>query len=175
MAAPTTEAARRRGPAARAAESPASFKRRLNRVYARFALGFVVFVGVLAVLERMGLSKNWIGFTFLIATVGMYAGIGIVSRTTDPDEYYVAGRRVPALYNGMATGADWMSAASFLGLAGTLYFGGYGGLAYILGWTGGFCLVALLLAPYLRRFGKFTVSPRTASRLQLSPPPALSI
>ncbi|HSN32990.1 MAG TPA: sodium:solute symporter family protein [Ideonella sp.] len=154
---PTTETAHRPGPAARAAESPASFKRRLNRIYGRFALGFVTFVAVLAVLERLGLPKSWIGFTFLVATVGMYAGIGIVSRTTDPDEYYVAGRRVPALYNGMATGADWMSAASFLGLAGTLYFGGYGGLAYILGWTGGFCLVALLLAPYLRRFGKFTV------------------
>jgi cation/acetate symporter len=158
MASPSrTEAASRRGPAARAAESPASFKRRLNRVYVRYTAGFIAFVAVLGGLERLGLPKSWIGFIFLAATVGLYAGIGIMSRTTDPDEYYVAGRRVPAVYNGMATGADWMSAASFLGLAGTLYLSGYGGLAYILGWTGGFCLVALLLAPYLRKFGKYTV------------------
>ena len=89
--------------------------------------------------------------------MGLYAGIGIMSRTTDAAEYYVAGRRVPALYNGMATGADWMSAASFIGMAGTLYLTGYGGLAFIMGWTGGYCLVALLLAPYLRKFGQFTI------------------
>jgi hypothetical protein len=69
----------------------------------------------------------------------------------------VAGRRVPAVYNGMATGADWMSAASFIGMAGTLYLTGYGGLAFIMGWTGGYCLVALFLAPYLRKFGQFTI------------------
>jgi cation/acetate symporter len=80
-----------------------------------------------------------------------------MSRTTDAVEYYVAGRRVPAMYNGMATGADWMSAASFIGLAGTIYLQGYNGLAFVMGWTGGYCLVALLLAPYLRKFGQFTV------------------
>ena len=80
-----------------------------------------------------------------------------MSRTTDAAEYYVAGRRVPAIYNGMATGADWMSAASFIGMAGTLYLTGYGGLAFIMGWTGGYCLVALFLAPYLRKFGQFTI------------------
>ncbi|MFN5156619.1 MAG: sodium:solute symporter family protein, partial [Betaproteobacteria bacterium] len=69
----------------------------------------------------------------------------------------VAGRRVPAVYNGMATGADWMSAASFIGMAGTLYLTGYGGLAFIMGWTGGYCLVALFLAPYLRKFEQFTI------------------
>jgi cation/acetate symporter len=72
-------------------------------------------------------------------------------------EYYVAGRRVPAIYNGMATGSDWMSAASFIGMAGSLYALGYGGLAFILGWTGGYMLVAILLAPYLRKFGQYTV------------------
>ena len=73
-------------------------------------------------------------------------------------EYYVAGRRVPAVYNGsMATAADWMSAASSSGTAGVLYLQGFAGLAYILGWTGGYCLVALLLAPYLRRLGCFTI------------------
>ena len=87
-------------------------------------------------------------------------------RTTDPAEYFVAGRRVPALYNGMAAGADWMSAASFLGMAGSLYLAGYGGLAFVLGWTGGFCLVALLLAPYLRRFGGFTVPDFLGARFE---------
>ena len=112
---------------------------------------------MLAILEQMGLPRSWIGFIFLLATVALYAGIGIMSRTTDAAEYYVAGRRVPAIYNGMATGADWMSAASFIGMAGTLYLTGYGGLAFILGWTGGYCLVALFLAPYLRKFGQFTI------------------
>ena len=91
------------------------------------------------------------------ATVLLYAGIGVMSKTADVSEYYVAGRRVPALFNGMATGADWMSAASFIGMAGTLYLSGYDGLAFVLGWTGGYCLVALLLAPYLRKFGQFTI------------------
>ena len=110
----------------------------------------------------MGLPRNWIGYIFLFATVGLYAGIGIMSRTTDAAEYYVAGRRVPAIYNGMATGADWMSAASFIGMAGTLYLTGYGGLAFIMGWTGGYCLVALFLAPYLRKFGQFTIPTSSA-------------
>ncbi len=137
--------------------STASFKSQLNKVYAWYTGGFLAFVVTLAILEQMGLPKNWIGFIFLLATVGLYAGIGIMSRTTDAAEYYVAGRRVPALYNGMATGADWMSAASFIGMAGTVYLSGYGGLAFIMGWTGGYCLVALFLAPYMRKFGQFTI------------------
>jgi cation/acetate symporter len=134
-----------------------AFKSQLNKVYTWYTGGFIAFIVVLAVLEQMGLPRNWIGLIFLFATVGLYAGIGIMSRTTDPAEYYVAGRRVPAVYNGMATGADWMSAASFIGMAGTLYLTGYGGLAFIMGWTGGYCLVALFLAPYLRKFGQFTI------------------
>lgn len=133
------------------------FRRAVDKVFAWFALGLLVFVLVLAVLEQMGLSRQWIGLIFLLATIALYAGIGILSRTTDEAEYYVAGRRIPAVYNGMATGADWMSAASFIGLAGTLYLSGYSGLAFILGWTGGYCLVAFLLAPYLRKFGQFTI------------------
>jgi cation/acetate symporter len=134
-----------------------AFKQQLNKVYKWYTGGFFVFVVVLAILEQMGLSREWIGFIFLLATIGLYAGIGIMSRTTDAAEYYVAGRRVPAVYNGMATGADWMSAASFIGMAGTLYLTGYSGLAFIMGWTGGYCLVALFLAPYLRKFGQFTI------------------
>lgn len=139
------------------AGSNKAFKAQLNKVYTWYTGGFFAFVVVLAVLEQMGLPRSWIGFIFLLATIGLYAGIGIMSRTTDAAEYYVAGRRVPAVYNGMATGADWMSAASFIGMAGTLYLTGYGGLAFIMGWTGGYCLVALFLAPYLRKFGQFTI------------------
>lgn len=134
-----------------------AFKKQLNKVYTWYTGGFFVFVVALAIFEQLGLSREWIGFIFLIATIALYAGIGIMSRTTDAAEYYVAGRRVPAVYNGMATGADWMSAASFIGMAGTLYLTGYGGLAFIMGWTGGYCLVALFLAPYLRKFGQFTI------------------
>ena len=134
-----------------------TFRRRLHLVYVGYALCFVVFIGVMILLERMGLPRSAIGFVFLAAPVVIYAVIGVMSRTADAVEYYVAGRRVPAIYNGMATGADWMSAASFIGMAGTLYLSGYDGLAFIMGWTGGYCLVAFLLAPYLRKFGHFTV------------------
>ncbi|OGB07869.1 MAG: cation acetate symporter [Burkholderiales bacterium RIFCSPHIGHO2_12_FULL_65_48] len=147
-------------------QSQGDFKKGLNKVYTWYTGGFIGFVLVLAVLEQMGLPKNWIGYLFLAATVLLYAGIGIMSRTNDAAEYYVAGRRVPAIYNGMATGADWMSAASFIGMAGTLYLSGYGGLAFILGWTGGYCLVALFLAPYLRKFGQFTIPDFLGARFE---------
>ena len=139
------------------AASKSAFKSGLNKVYTWYTGGFLIFVVALAILEQMGLSRQWIGLIFLLATIGLYAGIGVMSRTSDAAEYYVAGRRVPAMYNGMATGADWMSAASFIGMAGTLYLSGYSGLAFIMGWTGGYCLVALFLAPYLRKFGQFTI------------------
>ncbi|MFM8737492.1 MAG: VC_2705 family sodium/solute symporter [Betaproteobacteria bacterium] len=139
------------------AGSNKAFKQQLNKVYTWYTGGFLVFIVLLAILEQMGLPRNYIGFIFLVATVLLYGGIGVMSRTNDASEYYVAGRRVPAVYNGMATGADWMSAASFIGMAGTLYLTGYGGLAFIMGWTGGYCLVALFLAPYLRKFGQFTI------------------
>ena len=137
--------------------SQRAFNTQLKRVYTWYTGGFVLFVLFLAIAEQMGMSRQWIGYLFLFATVGLYAGIGFMTRTSEAAEYYVAGRRVPALFNGMATGADWMSAASFIGMAGTLYLTGYGGLAFIMGWTGGYCLVALLLAPYLRKFGQFTI------------------
>ena len=137
--------------------SSSQFKVRLHRIYGLYTLGFLLFVVVLIGLEHRGMARTWIGLIFLLSTIALYAGIGIMNRTTDATEYYVAGRRVPAFYNGMAIGADWMSAASFLGLAGTLYLTGYNGLAFIMGWTGGYCLVALVLAPYLRKFGHFTI------------------
>ena len=157
------------------AGSHSAFKKQLNKVYTWYIGGFLVFVVVLAVLEQMGLPRNWIGFIFLIATVLLYAGIGVMSRTSDAAEYYVAGRRVPAMYNGMATGADWMSAASFIGMAGTLYLTGFGGLAFILGWTGGYVLVALFLAPYLRKFGQFTIPDFLGARYEGNMPRFLGI
>ena len=129
----------------------------LKRYYTFYTGGFIAFVILVGILEQMGVPNKILGYIFLFATIMLYAGIGFMSKTADVGEYYVAGRRVPALFNGMATGADWMSAASFIGMAGTLYLSGYDGLAFVLGWTGGYCLVAILLAPYLRKFGQFTI------------------
>ena len=137
--------------------SQRSLNAQLFRGYAAYTFGFCLLVLLLALCEIMGLARQWIGYAFLLVTVALYAGIGIMCRTSDPVEYYVAGRRVPAVFNGMATAADWMSVASFIGVAGTLYLTGYNGLAYILGWTGGYVLVALFLAPYLRKFGRYTI------------------
>jgi cation/acetate symporter len=134
-----------------------SFISQLKKAYTWYTVGFVAFVVVLGILEQMGLPRVTMGYVFMAATILLYAGIGVMSRTSDADEYYVAGRRVPALFNGMATGADWMSAASFIGMAGGLYLQGYSGLAFIMGWTGGYVLVALFLAPFLRKFGQFTI------------------
>jgi cation/acetate symporter len=140
-----------------ATQSQAEFNKFLKKSYSWYTGGFVLFIILLGIGEQMGMSRAWIGYCFLAATVGLYAGIGIMSRTSEVSEYYVAGRRVPAFFNGMATGADWMSAASFIGMAGTLYLTGYFGLAFVMGWTGGYCLVAFFLAPYLRKFGQFTI------------------
>lgn len=149
----------------------ARYKWRLHRWVVAFIVGLVTVLILLAVAERAGLSRAWIGAFFLASTVGLYAVIGIYNRTSDPAEYYVAGRRIPAMYNGMATAADWMSAASFISLAGGLYLQGFsgsegqpGGLAYVLGWTGGFCLVALLIAPRLRKMQIYTVPDYFAQR-----------
>ena len=138
-------------------QTQAQFYSSLKKYYSFYTGGFIAFVIIVAILEQMGVPNKILGYIFLGATVLLYAGIGVMSKTADVSEYYVAGRRVPALFNGMATGADWMSAASFIGMAGTLYLSGYDGLAFVLGWTGGYVLVALLLAPYLRKFGQFTI------------------
>jgi cation/acetate symporter len=98
-------------------------------------------------------------WTFIIVglTFALYIGIAIWARAGSTKEFYVAGGGVPPLANGMATAADWMSAASFISMAGIISFAGYDGAVYLMGWTGGYVLLALLLAPYLRKFGKFTV------------------
>src|SRR5688500_17436833 len=129
------------------------FVANLGKIYGLYTGGFFAFVVLLAILEQVGVPDRIIGYLFVFFTLAVYAAIGIVSRTMQVSEYYVAGRRVPAVYNGMARGADWMSAASFVGMAGTLYALGYDGLAFVLGWTGGYVLVAVLVAPFLRKFG----------------------
>ncbi|WP_417259635.1 sodium:solute symporter family protein [Celeribacter sp.] len=91
------------------------------------------------------------------ATFALYIGIAIWARAGSTSEFYAAGRGVNPIVNGMATGADWMSAASFISMAGIISFGGYDTSAYLMGWTGGYVLLAMLIAPYLRKFGKFTV------------------
>jgi cation/acetate symporter len=133
------------------------FLQNLGKVYGIYTGAFVGFTIFIGLLEWMGVPNKILGYLFIFLTLAVYALIGWLARTAEVNEYYVAGRTVPAFYNGMATGADWMSAASFIGMAGSLYFGGYGGLAFVLGWTGGYVLVSILMAPYLRKFGQFTV------------------
>ena len=142
----------------------ASYRWRLHRNVLLFVLLLLALLGAMAWAEQSGLSRNLIGPIFLFSTVMIYALIGISGRTSNADEYFVAGRRIPAVYNGMAAAADWMSAASFISLAGALYLQGFsgtgkqpGGLAYVMGWTGGFCLVALLIAPQLRAMKLYTL------------------
>src|SRR3546814_20845015 len=103
----------------------------------------------MAILEQLGVAANIIGILFVAFTVAIYAVIGWLSRTMQVEAYYVAGREVPAVYNGMATAADWMSGASFVALAGGIYFGGYSYLAFVVGWSGGSVLGNSLVGPSL--------------------------
>ncbi len=103
-------------------------------------------------MEQYSLNLLFVGATFLL-----YIGIAIWARAGSTSEFYAAGRGVHPVLNGMATAADWMSAASFISMAGLIAFTGYDNSSFLMGWTGGYVLLALLLAPYLRKFGKFTV------------------
>jgi len=160
---------------ANAISSNQAFFNQLRRYYTFYTGGFIAFVVIIGTLEFAGVPNKILGYMFLAATILLYAGIGFMSKTSDVGEYYVAGRRVPALFNGMATGADWMSAASFIGMAGTLYLSGFDGLAFIMGWTGGYCLVALFLAPYLRKFGQFTIPDFLGARYGGNIPRAIGV
>ena len=133
------------------------FIQNLGRVYGIYTLGFLGFVILMAILEQAGVPARYIGYMFVGFTIAIYALIGVLSRTMQSNEYYVAGRQVPAVFNGMATAADWMSGASFIAMAGGIYLKGYPYMAFLVGWTGGYVLVASLLAPYLRKFGCYTV------------------
>ncbi len=103
------------------------------------------------------MDQYTLNLLFVGASFALYIGIAIWARACTTSEFYTAGRGVHPVMNGMATAADWMSAASFISLAGIVAFAGYSASAYLMGWTGGYVLLALLLAPYLRKFGKFTV------------------
>ncbi len=96
-------------------------------------------------------------FVMVGLSFAVYIGVAVSSRASSTGEFYVAAARVPPVLNGMATAADWMSAASFISMAGLIAFMGRDGSVYLMGWTGGYVLLALLLAPYLRKFGKYTV------------------
>jgi cation/acetate symporter len=98
-----------------------------------------------------------VSLSIILATFGLYIGIAIYNTAKQTSDFYVASRGVPPVFNGMAIGADWMSAASFIGMAGTIMLLGYDGLAYIMGWTGGYLLLTFLLAPQLRKYGRYTV------------------
>ena len=134
-----------------------NFISNLPKIYGIYTGGFLVFIILMAIAESAGMTAKTIGILFVAFTVCIYAIIGYISRTVQVDAYYVAGRQVPTVFNGMATAADWMSGASFVAMAGGIYFGGYTYMAFLVGWTGGYVLVASLLAPYLRKFGCYTV------------------
>ncbi len=140
-----------------------------------YLIGFVVCFLLLGVFEKLGVPNKLVGYLFVVLPVAGYAMIGISSRPSHLSDYYVAGRNVPALYNGMATAADWMSAASFVGLAGTLFLLGYDGLVWLLGWTAGFVVLAVLIVPYLRKSGAVTVPEFLATRYESQPIRLLSI
>lgn len=134
-----------------------AFVENLPKIYGLYTGGFLVFIAIMALGEKMGMGEDAIGIGFVGFTVVIYALIGYLSRTMQVDAYYVAGRQVPPVFNGMATAADWMSGASFVAMAGGIYMSGYPYLAFVVGWTGGYVLVAVLMAPYLRKFGCYTV------------------
>jgi cation/acetate symporter len=131
---------------------------RLRKLFALYTASFVGVTALVGVAEKaLGLPPRWIGWIFMALSVGIYVVVGTLTRTTDADQYYVAGRSVPALYNGMATASDWTSAAWFISMGGALSATGFAGLSYVMGWTGGYLLLAIFLAPYLRRFGRYTI------------------
>lgn len=142
-----------------------AFEGKLFKGYGLFAVGIVIFILAIMWLElNAGLNRGVIALLFILLSFALYGVIGVLNFTRKFDEYYVAGRKVPAFFNGMATGADWMSAASFISMAGSLWLLGYDGLAYIMGWTGGYVLLALFFAPYIRKFGQFTIPDFVAVR-----------
>ncbi|MBI5304866.1 MAG: VC_2705 family sodium/solute symporter [Chloroflexi bacterium] len=149
------------------ASAPTQNSRRLGLIFLGFTLGFILFIVAMGGVEQqLGLPSNMLGWALLIVSIALYAVIGVSNRAHSLDEYFVAGRRVPAFFNGMAIAGDWMSAATFISMAGTLWLLGYEGLAYILGWTGGYVVLVMLLAPYLRKFGQFTIPDFVAARYE---------
>jgi cation/acetate symporter len=134
-----------------------SFIDNLPKIYGVYTGGFLAFFALMAFFETLGMSADVIGILFVAFTITIYAFIGVLSRTMAVEAYYVAGRSVPPVFNGMATAADWMSGASFVAMAGGIFMAGHSYMAFVVGWTGGYILVSTLMAPYLRKFGCYTV------------------
>ncbi|SDI62808.1 sodium:solute symporter family protein [Alteribacillus bidgolensis] len=114
-------------------------------------------------------AQTLVSLGLILATFALYIGISIFNRAKQTSDFYVASRGIPPFWNGMAIGGDWMSAASFIGMAGTVLALGYDGLAYIMGWTGGYLLLTFLLAPQLRKYGRFTVPEFIGDRFDSNP------
>jgi cation/acetate symporter len=130
----------------------------LGKIFGWYTVSFLAITILIGLAQTLfGLPNKWVGWLFMGLSLAIYIVIGIVTRTSNADQYYVAGRGVPAFYNGMATGSDWMSAASFISMGGALSAQGFAGLAYVMGWTGGYLLLAVFLGPYLRQFGAYTI------------------
>jgi cation/acetate symporter len=130
----------------------------LGKIFGWYTTGFLAVTILIGIAQALfGLPNRWVGWLFMGLSLAIYVVIGIITRTSNADQYYVAGRGVPAFYNGMATGSDWMSAASFISMGGALSALGFAGLAYVMGWTGGYLLLAVFLGPYLRQFGAYTI------------------
>ena len=130
----------------------------LGKIFSWYTIGFLGVTILIGLAQALfGLPNRWVGWLFMGLSLATYVVIGIITRTSNADQYYVAGRGVPAFYNGMATGSDWMSAASFISMGGALSALGFTGLAYVMGWTGGYLLLAVFLGPYLRQFGAYTI------------------
>ncbi len=130
----------------------------MNSRFLLFFCGGVIFITLFFGYEGYrAIPRETMGYLFLFLTLGVYALAGIYFRTTNINEYYLANRNISGLKNGMATAADWISAASFISLAGQFYNLGFEGYAYLIGWSGGFCLLAFLVAPYLRQSALYTL------------------
>lgn len=146
-------------------------ERRYRRKLLHFSGGFILAVllclVILSICEvRFGLPASVINWTVLLLTLGCYAVIGLRSRAGTLDDYYVAGRRIPGVFNGLAIGSEWISGAAFISIAGTLWLLGFEGLAYIIGWAGGFVLLVVFLAPYLRKSGRYTIADFIGARYE---------
>lgn len=137
---------------------------KLDRAFLLYGTGFVAAVLLLAMLNAIGVPDRVVGPLLIGFTLLVFAVIGLANRTLAAGEYFVAGRNIPAIYNGMATAAGWISAGGFLGLACSFYLLGRDGLALVLGWAGGFMLAGMLFVPYLRRAGALTVPDFLAAR-----------
>jgi len=138
---------------------------RPNRIFVITVGGFLATAAAVGLAERfLHLGPGPIGWIFMALSMTGLGMTALLSRTSETDQYYVAARGLPPFYSGMATASDWMSAATFLSLGGALALQGYAALPYIMGWTGGYLLLSLFLAPYLRQFGRYTLSDFLAAR-----------